>query len=105
MSGMGVDDFGKQELASELLANADRVVADSLSQCVDHGECYMAIQDNQINENSILEIFDIIQFPEKGRTHEDQITIADLTGVAVQDIQVAKFVVKAHQQYNETRNK
>jgi ornithine cyclodeaminase/alanine dehydrogenase-like protein (mu-crystallin family) len=104
ITAMGSDDIGKQELASELLATADRVVADSVSQCVDHGECYMAIQDNQINENAILELGDVIKFPEKGRTHEDQITIADLTGVAVQDIQVAKLVVKAHQQDNETRN-
>ena len=102
---MRADDFGKQELASDLLEKADRIVADSVSQCVNHGECYMAIQDNQINENAILELVNVIKFPEKGRTHEDQVTIADLTGVAVQDIQVAKFVVKAHQQYNETRNK
>lgn len=101
ITAMGSDDLGKQELASELLARADRIVADSVSQCVDHGECYAAIQDNQINESAILELGDVIKFPEKGRTHEDQITIADLTGVAVQDIQVAKLVVAAHQQDNE----
>ena len=27
-----------------------------------------------------------------GRTHDSQITIADLTGVAVQDIQIAKMI-------------
>jgi len=30
-----------------------------------------------------------------GRTSEDQITVADLTGVAVQDIQIAKMVDRA----------
>lgn len=104
ITAMGSDDLGKQELASNLLAKADRVVADSISQCVDHGECYTAIQDKQISEGTILELGDVIKFPEKGRTHEDQITIADLTGVAVQDIQVAKLVVTAHQKNHETRN-
>jgi ornithine cyclodeaminase len=34
----------------------------------------------------------VIKNPEIGRTSEDQITVADLTGVAIQDIQIAKMV-------------
>jgi len=34
----------------------------------------------------------VIKNPELGRTSEDQITVADLTGVAIQDIQIAKMV-------------
>ncbi len=34
----------------------------------------------------------MIKNPEIGRTSEDQITVADLTGVAVQDIQIAKMI-------------
>ena len=95
---MGSDDHGKQELASDVLARADIVAADSLSQCIDHGECYSAIKDNQIEENSIVELGDVINHPGKGRTHHDQITVADLTGVAVQNIQIAKLVIEAAQQ-------
>jgi len=51
---MGADDHGKQELEAELLAKADLVVADSVSQCVDHGECFYAVQERQIEESSIL---------------------------------------------------
>ena len=32
---MGADDHGKQELEAEILARADILVADSISQCVD----------------------------------------------------------------------
>ena len=92
ITAMGSDDHGKQELESELLAKADRVVADSISQCVDHGECFYVVKENLIEESSILELGNVIKNPELGRTSEDQITVADLTGVAIQDIQIAKMV-------------
>ena len=92
---MGSDDHGKQELEAEVLAKAHRVVADSVSQCVDHGECFHAVKANQIEEASILELGHVIKNPELGRTSEDQITVADLTGVAIQDIQIAKMVDRA----------
>nr|CAA6827658.1 MAG: Ornithine cyclodeaminase (EC [uncultured Thiotrichaceae bacterium] len=101
ITAMGSDDHGKQELDSELLAKADRVIADSITQCVDHGECYSAIKGGQIEENAVLELGDVINNPEKGRTHENQITIADLTGVAVQDIEVANMVANAY--LNQTK--
>jgi ornithine cyclodeaminase len=95
ITAMGSDDHGKQELDPEVLAKADLVVADSLSQCVDHGECAGAVQGGQIEEGSILELGRVIEDPAIGRTSDDQITIADLTGVAIQDIQIAKMVARA----------
>jgi ornithine cyclodeaminase len=92
ITAMGSDDHGKQELEAELLAKADRVVADSVSQCVDHGECFHAVKGKLIEKSSILELGDVIKNPALGRTSEDQITVADLTGVAIQDIQIAKMV-------------
>jgi len=92
ITAMGSDDHGKQELEAEVLAKADLVVADSLSQCVDHGECFAAVQGGHIEKDSILELGDVIKTPALGRTGEDQITVADLTGVAIQDIQIAKMV-------------
>lgn len=95
ITAMGSDDHGKQELEAELLAKADLVVADSVSQCVDHGECFAAVKGRQIEEGSILELGNVIKNPAIGRTSEDQITVADLTGVAIQDIQIAKMVDRA----------
>ncbi|MEE8429251.1 MAG: ornithine cyclodeaminase family protein [Gammaproteobacteria bacterium] len=95
ITAMGSDDHGKQELEAALLAKADLVVADSIAQCVDHGECFAAVNDNKIDAGSILELGQVIKNPAIGRTNEDQITIADLTGVAIQDIQIAKMVDRA----------
>ena len=95
ITAMGSDDHGKQELEAELLAKADLVVADSVSQCVDHGECFHAVQSCLIEAGSIVELGNVIKTPEIGRTSEDQITVVDLTGVAIQDIQIAKMVDRA----------
>ncbi len=95
ITAMGSDDHGKQELHSSLLAKADVVVADSKSQCIDHGECYTAIQHQKIQSDDIIELGDVISRTAAGRTEEQQITIADLTGVAVQDIQAATMVANA----------
>lgn len=89
---MGADDHGKQELEAAILAKADILVADSVSQCVDHGECFHAVNSNLIEEDAILELGRVIKNPNIGRTDDDQISIADLTGVAIQDIQTAKMV-------------
>jgi len=97
ITAMGSDDDGKQELEAALLAKADRVVADSISQCSQYGECLHAIQGGLIEEGSILELGQVIKNPAIGRTSEDQITVVDLTGVAIQDIQIAKMVDRALQ--------
>ena len=94
ITAMGSDDFGKMELDAKLLQKADLLVADSISQCVHHGEMLQGIKNNYIKEEDILELGNVISNPKLGRTDDKQITIADQTGVAVQDIQIAKMVNK-----------
>ncbi len=98
ITAIGSDDHGKQELEAEVLAKADLVVADSISQCVDHGECFGAVQGGHIAAKSILELGHVIKDRGIGRANEDQITVADLTGVAIQDIQIAKMVDRARRE-------
>jgi len=93
ITAMGADDHGKQELEAALLGKADVVVADSISQCVDHGECCHAIKAGLLRESAIVELGDVISKRATGRSSDRQITIADLTGVAIQDIQVAKMAL------------
>ncbi|HIL63596.1 MAG TPA: hypothetical protein EYG42_09140 [Porticoccaceae bacterium] len=57
-----------------------------------HGECFHAVKNKMIEEGSILELGNVIRSPELGRSNDEQITVADLTGVAIQDIQIAKMV-------------
>ena len=96
ITAMGSDDHGKQELESRLLNKADLVVADSISQCIDHGECGAAIRDQQLHESDIVELGNIVNDSVSGRVSQEHITVCDLTGVAVQDIQIAKMVACAY---------
>ena len=93
ITAMGSDSPDKCELAPTVLASADLVVADSLSQCRSQGEIHHALKSEMLGEDEILELGHIIANPAVGRVDDGQITIADLTGVAVQDIAIAKAIM------------
>ncbi len=95
ITAVGADTPQKQELDPAILAKADLVVADSISQCVERGEIAHAIQKRLIKTEDLVELGHVISDQSPARTSDDQITIADLTGVAVQDIQIAKAVYQA----------
>lgn len=95
ITAMGSDTPEKNELDPKILQKADIVVADSISQCLLRGEIYQALKTGVLEKERIVELGNVIAKPELRRTSEEQITIADLTGVAVQDIQIAKAVYHA----------
>jgi ornithine cyclodeaminase len=95
ITAVGSDTPEKQELESEILKKADVVVADSISQCLQRGEIFHSIRNNHIQQEKLVELGNIISGKNAGRTSDNQITIADLTGVAVQDIQISKAVYNA----------
>ena len=94
ITAMGSDTLSKQELDSSILLEADLVVADSKSQCEIRGEIHQAIKLNRFSMDTVVELGEIINGDKEGRTSEKQITVADLTGVAVQDIQISKAVLE-----------
>ena len=94
ITAMGSDTPNKQELGSNVLSKADLVIADSRSQCEVRGEIHHAIRNNSMSIDPIVELGEIINGDRQGRTASSGITVADLTGVAVQDIQISKAVLK-----------
>jgi len=92
ITAMGSDTPDKQELETGVLAKADIVVADSISQCLLRGEIYKALSAGSILKDNLRELGNVIADPSLRRTADDQITVADLTGVAIQDIQIAVAV-------------
>jgi ornithine cyclodeaminase len=92
ITAVGSDTSGKQELDPEILGKAHLVVADSIAQCLERGEIHHAIASGHIGKDRLVELGDVIAGKAAGRTSNDQITVADLTGVAVQDIQISKAV-------------
>ena len=94
ITAMGSDTPNKQELDSNVLSKADLVIADSRSQCEVRGEIHHAIRNKKVSMDSIAELGEIINGNRQGRTKSSELTVADLTGVAVQDIQISKAVLK-----------
>jgi len=95
ITAVGSDTPEKQELDSAILKAANVVVADSITQCLERGEISRAIQNGVLTAKDPVELGDVITGKARGRTDDDQITVADLTGVAVQDIQIATAVHEA----------
>jgi ornithine cyclodeaminase len=92
ITAMGSDTLGKIELEPAILGKADLVVADSIEQCRLRGEICQALKAGILKEGDAVELGNVITDPALRRTDDSQITVADLTGVAVQDIQISKAV-------------
>ncbi len=94
VTAVGADAPGKQELDPALFARAEIVVADSIAQCADHGDLAAALAAGEISLHRVRELGAVLANPAFGRTSDAQISIADLTGVAVQDIVIASHVMR-----------
>lgn len=95
ITAIGSDTPEKQEVDSRILRDADIVVADSIEQCMVRGEIYKAFEAGDLKKEKLIELGNVISGAAEGRTSDQQTTIADLTGVAVQDISIAEAVYKA----------
>jgi len=92
---VGSDGPDKQELDVDVLARADKIVADSTAQCLRLGEIHHGVERGAIAEEEIYaELGEITAGLKPGRTSEDEIIVCDLTGVGVQDVAAASLVLE-----------
>lgn len=92
ITAMGSDTMEKIELDPQILGKADVVVVDSLSQSESRGEVYQSVAAGTLDREKVVELGKVIVNPNLGRQNDQQITVADLTGVAVQDLMIAKAI-------------
>jgi ornithine cyclodeaminase len=95
ITAIGADCPGKQELAVELLTSANLLVCDEPLQSLHHGEF-----QNLDPDREVIALGEVLSGQHPGRRSEDQITIADLTGLAVQDAAVSLAVLRAAKHSN-----
>jgi ornithine cyclodeaminase len=95
ISAIGSDAPHKQELDPAILSRASLVVADSRAQCRERGEIAHALDAGAISPDQVSELGEVIAGKAPRRSDDDQITVFDSTGVAVQDIQIASAVARA----------
>jgi len=95
ITAVGADTPGKQELDPALVARAEVIVVDSINQCSQYGEVSHALKAGLIDPEQLLELGDILAGTVTARTDDQQITLVDLTGVAVQDAQISRCALES----------
>lgn len=98
ITALGADGGGKQELEPKLFALAQVRAVDSLSQCSKYGDSAFALEAGLIEMKDLVELGRVIQDPSLRRQSELDISIADLTGVAVQDMAIAELALQGLRQ-------
>ncbi|GAK29026.1 ornithine cyclodeaminase family protein [Serratia liquefaciens] len=93
ITAVGADAHGKQELESGLVARADVLLADSVSQCTEYGEIATAYRQGLLASMPIVELGTALAQGKQVRNDPEQITLADLTGLAIQDVQIVKGIL------------
>jgi alanine dehydrogenase len=85
IAAVGADKSGDQELDPAILKRA-RIFVDDIRQCRTDGEINVPLSQGLLTEDDIAgEIGEVIAGKKPGRTSDDEITVFDSTGIALQD--------------------
>ena len=90
VTAVGSDEPTKNELGPGVLARAGVVAVDDRLQTAAFGEVHHAIPE----ELNIVTLGELLEGECQGRTSTSEITVADLTGVGVQDAAIAALVLR-----------
>jgi alanine dehydrogenase len=95
INAIGADAPGKQELEVEILRHA-AVVIDSWEQGSHGGEINVAVGKGLFSREDVhADIGEVVSGRKPGRENDDQITVFDSTGLAIQDCACAARVYRA----------
>ena len=95
INGIGADAKGKQELETALTKSC-KIIIDEWSQASHSGEINVPITQGKLKKKDIYaELGQIVAGKKKGRTNDNEITLFDSTGLAIQDISTAYVVYEA----------
>jgi alanine dehydrogenase len=88
VSLMGADGPGKAEIAVEELLRA-RIFADDWEQASHNGELVHAVEAGVLERDRVTELGAVLAGNAPGRESDEEITVFDSTGLAIQDLAVA----------------
>jgi len=95
ITSVGTGSPEKIELEPALLGRADKLVADRVFQTERYGNLHHAIAAGAVTRDKVYaELGDLAAGRLPGRESASEITVADLTGVGVQDAAIAQAVVE-----------
>lgn len=85
---MGADGPGKAEIAVEELARV-HVFCDDWEQASHNGELVHALEAGRLQRADVTELGAVLAGDAEGRRNEDEVTVFDSTGLAIQDLAIA----------------
>lgn len=89
IAAVGADSQGRQEL-EPVLATSATLIVDVLDQCADIGQLQHALAAGRLTRPQVhAELGDVVVGRRPGRTRDDEITIFDSSGTALQDVAAA----------------
>lgn len=92
IAAVGADHPDKQELHPALMAKS-KIVADILEQCAVMGDLHHALAAGMVTRTDVYaELGELVAGKKPGRESDQEITIFDSTGMALQDVAAAVFV-------------
>ncbi len=95
INGIGADAAGKQELELALTKSC-KITIDEWQQASHSGEINVPVTKGKLKKRDIYaELGEIVAGTKMGRTSDDDITLFDSTGLAIQDISTAYVVYQA----------
>ena len=92
VSLMGADGPGKAEVAVDELRRG-RLFCDDWEQASHGGELAAAAADGAISREDVTDLGAVLLGGAEGRTSDDEITLFDSTGLAIQDLAIAKVAL------------
>lgn len=96
ITSVGTGSPEKIELEPGVLLKADKLIADRVSQTERYGNLHHAVAAGTVTRAKVYgELGDLAAGRLAGRETASEITVADLTGVGVQDAAIAQAVVEA----------
>jgi ornithine cyclodeaminase/alanine dehydrogenase-like protein (mu-crystallin family) len=90
---MGADGPGKQEIAVEELARV-RVFCDDWEQASHNGDLVHAVEAGVVAREDVTQLGDVLAGGARARVGDDEITVFDSTGLAIQDLAIALAAVE-----------
>ena len=94
VAAVGADNEHKWEIDPRLLARS-RVVVDNLHQCATIGDLHHAIEQGTMTREMIhSDLGSIVAANKPGRERDDEITLFDSTGIALEDAVTAALVLR-----------
>jgi alanine dehydrogenase len=85
---MGADGPGKAEIAVEELARV-RVFCDDWEQASHNGELVHALEAGRLGREDVTELGSVLAGDAEGRRSDEEATVFDSTGLAIQDLAIA----------------